>query len=73
MMNDNSLCERLALAHAEQNLINTNDQDGMLPAASRSHPRFVGRLGPVDGYGQFGKEYINWMRVLINHELDFFT
>jgi hypothetical protein len=30
--------ERQALAHAEENLINTNDQDGMLPAASCSHP-----------------------------------
>jgi hypothetical protein len=38
MMNDNSLCERQALAHAEQNLTNTNNDDGMLPAASCSHP-----------------------------------
>ena len=30
--------QRQALAHAEENLINTNDQDGMLPAASCSHP-----------------------------------
>jgi predicted nucleic acid-binding Zn ribbon protein len=28
--------ERQALAHAGENLINTNDQDGMLPAASCS-------------------------------------
>jgi len=30
--------ERQALAHAEQNLTNTNKYDGMLPAASCSHP-----------------------------------
>jgi Fe2+ or Zn2+ uptake regulation protein len=37
MMNDQSISERQALAHAEENLINTNDHDGMLPAASCSH------------------------------------
>jgi hypothetical protein len=46
MMNDNSLCERQALAHAEENLINTNDQDGMLPAASCSH--WVDFVGDVE-------------------------
>jgi hypothetical protein len=33
---DTNFAERQALAHAEENLINTNKDDGMLPAASCS-------------------------------------
>jgi hypothetical protein len=46
MMNDNSLCERQALAHAEENINNTNKDDGMLPAASCSH--LVDFVGDVE-------------------------
>jgi hypothetical protein len=52
MMNDNSLCERQALAHAVENLINTNDQDSMLPAASCSHLDLS--VVPAANSGQIG-------------------
>jgi hypothetical protein len=48
MKNKNNI-ERQALAHAEQNLTNTNNEDGMLPAASCSHPVDSDRPIP-DGY-----------------------
>jgi hypothetical protein len=58
-MNNDISDERQALAHAEQNLTNTNNDDGMLPAASCSHLDFCGlEKSHLDDCMVLGKPFV---------------